>query len=161
MKLFGPAPFALLDHPGHPDRLMVDAALDEAFAPLRARTANIGAARVRAAVRWSQPEPRPLGGLALLARIGQLSVAAVISAFLFGATLASVTPALPDASRDAASAGEWTLNGRLALQRPIDSRATDYRTTAGDIAANAATVRREATQADHARVGQGQTSSNQ
>ena len=34
------------------------------------------------------------------------------------------------------------LNGRNALQRPIDSRATDYRTTAGELAANAATARR-------------------
>ena len=34
------------------------------------------------------------------------------------------------------------LNGRNALQRPMDSRATDFRTTAGDFAANAATARR-------------------
>ena len=34
------------------------------------------------------------------------------------------------------------LNGRNALQRPMDSRATDFRTTAGAFAANAATARR-------------------
>lgn len=138
MRLFGPAPLPL-DH-----RLPLDAALDEAFAPLRARTANIGAARVRAAVRWSAPEPQPLRGLALLTRVSELTVAAAISAFLFAGSVASVqdVPPVPDISRDAVTAGEWMLNGRNALQRPIDTRATDYRTTAGDLAANAATARR-------------------
>jgi len=138
MRLFGPAPLPL-------DRqLPLDAALDEAFAPLRSRTANIGAARIRAAVRWSAPEPGPLRGLALLTRVSKLTVAAAISAFLFAGSVASVQslPPVPDISRDAVTAGEWMLNGRNALQRPIDSHATDYRTTAGDLAANAATARR-------------------
>lgn len=144
------------DHLDHPDRLTVDAALDEAFAPLRARTANIGAARARAAVRWTRPEPRPLHGLALLARIGDLSVAAVLSAFLVSASLASVAPAVPDVERDAARAGVWVLNGRTALQWPVDPRATDHRVTGSDLADNAATVRREATRTNRAPV---QTSS--
>ena len=128
------------------DRLIVDAALDEAFAPLRTRTATIGAARVRAAARWTHPAATPLGGLALLARLGPLSVAAVISAFLFGAQIASLSsaPAAPGISEDAVSAGAWLLNGRTALQRPVVSRSTDYRMTAGDPADNTATVRREA-----------------
>jgi hypothetical protein len=138
MRLFGPARLAL------EDRLVVDAALDEAFAPLRAQTANIGAARVRAAVRWSPPEPARLRGFPLLARIGELSMVAVISAFVFSASLASLsaTGAMPEGSRDAAVTGGWVLNGRNALQRPIDSLATDWRTTAGEIAANAAMVHR-------------------
>ena len=45
-------------------------------------------------------------------------------------------------SRDAVTAGGWMLNGRNALQIPMSSLATDYRTTAGDMAANAATARR-------------------
>jgi hypothetical protein len=140
MRLFGRVSLPL------EDRIAIDAALDEAFAPLRARTATIGPARVRAAVRWSAPEPRRLGGLGLLSRVSELTVAAAISAFLFAGAVASanVVPALPDVSRNAATAGEWTLNGRNALQRPIDSRATDYRTTAGDVAANAVTSRRPA-----------------
>ena len=143
MKLFGPAPLPL------DRRLPVDAALAEAFAPLRARSANVSAARVRAAVRWSAPEPRPLRGLALLTRVSELTVAAAISAFLFAGSVASVEalPAAPDVSRDAAASGEWMLNGRNALQRPIDSRASDYRTIAGDLAANAATARRVVTTA--------------
>ena len=126
------------------DRLPVDAALDEAFAPLRARTTNIGPARVRAAVRWAAPEPRRLGGLALLTRISELTVAAAFSAFLFAGAITSIGGAAdsPDASRDPVTAGEWTLNGRNALQRQVDSRASDYRTTAGAMAANAATARR-------------------
>jgi hypothetical protein len=138
MRLFGPAPLSL------DERLPVDAALDDAFAPLRGRTANVGAARIRAAVRWTAPEPRKLGGLALLTRVSELTVAAAISAFLFAGSVASVesvAPA-PDSSRDAVTAGQWTLNGRNALQRPMTSLATDYRTTAGDMAANAATARR-------------------
>jgi len=138
MRLFGPAPLSL------DQRLPVDAALDDAFAPLRRRTANIGAARIRAAVRWTAPEPRRLGGLALLARASELTVAAAISAFLFAGTVASVesVPRVSDVSRDAVTAGGWMLNGRNALQRPTSSLATDYRTTAGDMAANAATARR-------------------
>lgn len=141
MRLFG-RPRLALD-----DRLVVDAALDEAFAPLRATTANISAARVRAAVRWSRPEPARLAGIALLARIGEVSMAAVISALVFSGTLASLSavPEMPDISREPARSGEWVLNGRAAFQRPMDSRATDYRTTAGDLAANAVTIRRDAT----------------
>jgi hypothetical protein len=140
MRLFGSARLSL------DERRSVDAAVDEAFAPLRARTASVGPARVRAAVRWAPPEPRRLGGLALLTRLSELTVAAAFSAFLFAGAVSSVSavPALPDVSRDAATAGEWMLNGRNALQRPMDSRATDYRTTAGDVAANAATSRRPA-----------------
>jgi len=150
MKLLGPARLAL------PDHLAVDDALDEAFAPLRARTANIGAARVRAAVRWARPAPSRLRGVALVARISELSVAAAVCAFLIGPSLASVTPAVPDVSRDVASAGMWVLNGRTALQWPIASRATADRTTGGDLADSAATIRREATRTNRAPV---QTSS--
>ena len=138
MKLFGTSALPL------DQRLPLDAALDDAFAPLRSRTAPIGAARVRAAVRWSAPETPKLRGLALFSRISELSMAAAISAFLFvgAVTSAQAAPALPDVSRNATAAGEWTLNGRNALQRPIDSRATDYRAIAGEVADNAATVRR-------------------
>lgn len=138
MRLFGPAPLPL------DDRLAVDAALDQAFAPLRVRSANVGPARVRAAVRWAPTEPPRLGGLALVTRISELTVAAAISAFLFAGAVTSVVsvPAVPDLSRDAVTAGEWMLNGRNALQRPIASLATDYRITAGDMAANAAFARR-------------------
>lgn len=138
MRLFGPAPLPL------DQRLTVDAALDDAFAPLRARTANVGPARVRAAVRWTASEPRTLGRLGLLVRVSELTIAAAVSAFLFAGSVASVqsAPPVPDVSRDAVTAGEWMLNGRNALQRPISSLATAYRTTAGDMAANAATARR-------------------
>ncbi len=138
MKRFGPIPLPL------DQRVAVDALLEDAFAPLRACAATVGPARVRAAVRWSAPEPRPLRGLALLSRVSELAVAAGISAFLFAGSVAAVqsVPAVPHVSRDAVTAGEWMLNGRNALQRPMDSLATDYRTTAGTMAANAASVRR-------------------
>ncbi len=140
MRLPGPAPLGL------DQRLTLDAALEEAFAPLRAQRATVGPSRVRAAVRWSSPEPRRLGGVALLARMSELTVAAAISAFLFAGAVASITavPEAPDVSHDAVTADRWMLNGRNALQRPIDSRATDYRTLAGDFATNAAISRRPA-----------------
>jgi hypothetical protein len=138
MRLFGPAPLPL------DERLTVDAALEDAFAPLRACTANVGPARVRAAVRWSASERPTRSRLALLGRLSELTVAAAISAFLFAGSVASVetAPPVPYVSRDAVTAGAWMLNGRNALQRPITSLATDYRTTAGAMAANAATARR-------------------
>jgi len=140
MRLFGPAPLPL------DQRVALDAALEEAFAPLRALDANVGPSRVRAAVRWSAPESGRLHGLALLTRLSELTVAAAISALLFAGSVASITsvPADPDVSRDAVSSGEWTLNGRNALQRPIASRTSDYRTIAGDVATNAAIARRPA-----------------
>ncbi|HEV2010730.1 MAG TPA: hypothetical protein VGS17_06855 [Candidatus Limnocylindria bacterium] len=138
MRIFGPAPLPL-DH-----RLPLDAALDDAFAPLRARTATVGPARVRAAVRWSSPEPHKLGGLALLTRLSELTVAAAISAFVFGGVFASVgsVRTVPDISRDAVTAGGRMLNGRNAFQRPSSSQFADYRMTAGDLAVNAAIARR-------------------
>ena len=147
MTLRGPTPLALHHQVDQRDRLLVDAALDEAFAPLRARTSGVGAARVRAAARWIRPEPRPVRGVALLARLGELSVAAVVSAFLFGASVTSVSP-VTDFSRDTVSAGVWMLNGRTALQRPMDSRAADSRLMAGEDADNAAIVRRASARAD-------------
>ncbi|HEX6061017.1 MAG TPA: hypothetical protein VF001_03030 [Candidatus Limnocylindria bacterium] len=138
MRLFGPAPVPL------DQRLPLDAALEDAFAPLRTRTANVGPARVRAAVRWTASEPRRLGRLGLLVRMSELTIAAAISAFLFAGSVASVqaAPPVPYVSRDAVTAGGWMLNGRNALHIPMSSLATDYRTIAGDMAANAATARR-------------------
>jgi len=128
----------------------MDAALDEAFAPLRARTANIGAARVRAAVRWARPAPSRLHGVAMVARLSELSFAAAVCAFLIGPSLGSVAPAIPDVSRDTASAGMWVLNSRTALQWPIYRPAADDHMTGGDLADSAATVRREATRTNRA-----------
>ncbi len=142
------------------DRLPVDAALDDAFAPLRARTATISPARVRAVVRWSTAEPAHMGRSALFARLSEISMAAVISALVFSSSLASLSAAsdVPDVSRDPAVTGTWVPNGRIAFQRPMVTRATDYRTTAGDIAANAATIRHASGQTG---VGQERTSFNQ
>jgi len=100
VRLFRPAPIAL------EQRRSIDAALDDAFAPLRARTTSVGPARVRAAVRWTPERPR-LGALELLARASQLTVAAAFSAFLFAGSVASVTavPTTPDISREAVRVG--------------------------------------------------------
>jgi hypothetical protein len=130
MRLLGPSRLSL------ESRLAVDAALDEAFAPLRGRATNISPARVRAAVRWTRPEPTGLRGVALLSRITELSVAAVVGAFLVGGSLGGVPQsATSDAVRDTIDRGQAT---RTTL------RPSDTRMTAGDVADTAASVRREA-----------------
>ena len=138
MRVFGRAALPL------EGRLPLDAALEEAFGPLRARTANVGPARVRAAVRWAAPEPVALRGLTLVGRISDLSLAAVVSAFIFAGSVVSMVavPAVPDVTRDAAVSATWELNGRLAFQPPVDPHAADGRMTVHEFAANGATVRR-------------------
>ena len=136
MRLFGPAPLSL-EH-----RLPVDAALDDAFAPLRARSATVGPARVRAAVRWAPAEPRRLGRLALIQRVSELTVAAAICAFVFAGAVTDSGPGVPDATRDAATSQTWMLNGRLAYQPRIEPHPAFAHPIAGDVALNAAAARR-------------------
>jgi len=147
VKPFGSTPLSL-DH-----RLGLDVALDEAFGPLRARTTNIGPARVRAALRWSPAEPRGLRGAALLARVSELTLAAAISAFVFTGSVASLVadPLVPGTTRDAASSAERVLNGRLAFQPSIAPHETTVRASVDDeFATNAAAARRpEAVGAAH------------
>lgn len=138
MRRFGEARLTL------DERLRLEAALDDAFGPLRARGTRVSAARVRAAVRWHRPDPPRLRGLGLVTRLSEIAIAAAVSAFLFAGSVASVAapPPIPDLSRDAVTVGDRMLNGRNAFQRPISSLFKDYRMTAGDLAMNAATARR-------------------
>lgn len=75
------------------ERLDAEAAIDAAFAPLRARRSTVGATRVRAAVRWGRggdalPEAVPWAGA--MRRISELGMAVGMSAFVFAASLSSV-----------------------------------------------------------------------
>ena len=77
-------------HVDFAEQLRLEAALEEAFAPLRERRAHISPARVRAALRWErQPQPaRPLWrGVALAGRLAETSLAAGMTAMLLVATL--------------------------------------------------------------------------
>lgn len=75
------------------ERLEVEAALETAFAPLRARRSEVGPTRVRAAVRWGRAEPRPpVAWAAAVSRISELGMAVGMSAFVFAAALTSVAP---------------------------------------------------------------------
>lgn len=75
------------------ERLEVEAALESAFAPLRARRSGVGPTRVRAAVRWGRAEPElPVRWAAAVSRISELGMAVGMSAFVFAAALASVAP---------------------------------------------------------------------
>ena len=99
-------------------RVRLDTALEEAFAPLRASGTSLSPARVRAAIRWTPAAPPPLRGAALFGRAGELATAA--AAFVFAASLAPV--ALPGAGGASASStlpadGVRVAPG-LALDRP-------------------------------------------
>ena len=76
------------------ERLRLEAALAEAYAPLRERRAAISPARVRARVRW---EPRveqnaPLRGVGLVARLSEATVAFAVSALFFVGALGMTEP---------------------------------------------------------------------
>lgn len=75
------------------ERLEVEAALDSAFAPVRARRSTVGPTRIRAAVRWGRAEPAtPVGWAAAVRRISELGMAVGMSAFVFAGALTSVPP---------------------------------------------------------------------
>jgi hypothetical protein len=75
------------------ERLEVEAALETAFAPLRARRSTVGPTRVRAAVRWGRAEPQaPVPWAAAVSRISELGMAVGMAAFVFAAALTSVSP---------------------------------------------------------------------
>lgn len=78
---------------GLAERLEVEAALESAFAPLRARRTSVGPTRIRAAVSWGRGGPEPAVPWAgTLRRISELGIAVGMSAFVFAASLASVPP---------------------------------------------------------------------
>ncbi|HET8569599.1 MAG TPA: hypothetical protein VFM93_11520 [Candidatus Limnocylindria bacterium] len=72
------------------EELALERVLDDAYAPLRARTVALSAARARAAARWDRyPEPGPEPLLAFVPRIAQSAVTAAVLALVF------VAPPLP------------------------------------------------------------------
>ncbi|GAC1697935.1 MAG: hypothetical protein NVS9B6_07260 [Candidatus Limnocylindrales bacterium] len=98
-------------------RLRLDAAVREAYAPLLRSGTGLSPARVRAAVRWA-PAPRPeLRGAALLGRAGELATGVAAAAFVFAATLSPLDPAgslLPRAG----ALDEVRVAPGLSLERP-------------------------------------------
>ncbi|MBU6422567.1 MAG: hypothetical protein KGQ88_00865 [Chloroflexi bacterium] len=77
--------------------LAAEAALRDAFAPLRARHAAVGPTRVRAAVRWGRgSDAGPLRWSAAISRLSELSVAVGMSVMVFIAAFG--TPVAPAAS---------------------------------------------------------------
>ena len=76
------------------ERLRVERAIDDAFAPLRLRSTNVSALRVRAAVRWGRGEPpSALRWSGAIARLSELSIAAGMSVMIFVAASGSTVPA--------------------------------------------------------------------
>jgi hypothetical protein len=95
------------------ERLRVEAALADAYAPLRERRAAISPARVRARVRW-ETAPQPAAawqGVALVARLSEATVAFAVSALFFVGAL-GITEAPRSVSDDAAPRVEATFVSR-------------------------------------------------
>ncbi|MGH2450994.1 MAG: hypothetical protein ACRDGE_06960 [Candidatus Limnocylindria bacterium] len=72
------------------EQLRLEAALDEAFAPIRERRTNLSPARVRAALRWEprlREAPPVWRGVALAGRLAESSLAVGLTALIFVATL--------------------------------------------------------------------------
>lgn len=99
-------------------RLRLDAALEEAFAPLRTSAASVSPARVRAAVRWAPRESPRLGGAALLGRAGELATAVAAAALVFAASGAVPVETGGAIAPLRASADEVRLAPGLSLDRP-------------------------------------------
>lgn len=135
MTIFGPAPLAPAE------RRAIDAALDDAFTSLRGRTASVGPSRVRAALRWSAPEPVRFGRLEIARRVSGLSLAAVVSAFVLAGSLAPVLEGAA-VTRDSGTSAGRVLNGRLAYQPPVEPHQAAIRASVGDGASNGAIWRR-------------------
>lgn len=141
MRIFGPAPLLPAE------RRALDAALDDAFTSLRGRTASVGPARVRAAVRWSAPEPVRFGRLEVARRLSGLSLAAVVSAFVLAGSLAPVLEGAA-VTRDSGTSVGRVLNGRLAYQPAVEPHQATIRSSVGDGASNGVIARRGDTATD-------------
>lgn len=104
---------------GLAERLEVEAALETAFAPLRAQRTTVGPTRVRAAVRWGRAEPqRPVRWAAAVSRISELGIAAGMSVFVFAAMLTSIGPAsAPTPVSEAA-----VVDDMLVVHQPVLKR---------------------------------------
>ena len=73
------------------DIIFASVALGRAYAPLRAASVALSPARVRLALRLSQPVPASLRFSGLCARVTEVALAAAVTAFAFVGS-ASVTP---------------------------------------------------------------------
>ena len=100
------------------DQVRLEAALRDAFAPLRARRAPLSAARVRAAVRWEAPPPPRLGGLALIGRLGELSTVMAVAAIVFAGALSPALPTSHEQEQELVAPVLVPLNGGPSLNDP-------------------------------------------
>lgn len=102
------------------ERLEVEAAIDAAFQPLRARRTDLSPLRVRAAVRWGRGRDSAASGAVAwsgaVRRLSELSLAVGMSVVMFSAALG---PALPGPSSEAsfADAGASRTTGPTVEQQ--------------------------------------------
>jgi len=111
MRLFGRRDRMTLGEQLEIEDLVVDA-----FRPLRSRGASVSAARVHAVVRW-QPrvEAAHSGGLALLPRLTESSLALALMAFVFAGSVGAPAPPSADAELGTAES-----EPRVHVSRPLD-----------------------------------------
>lgn len=80
------------------EQIALDRLLDDAFTPVRSRTVPLSAARVRARIAWEREPPVSRGwrAVALVGRLGELSLGLGVSAMLFAGALGGLAvPAEP------------------------------------------------------------------
>lgn len=106
------------------ERLEVEAVVEAAFAPLRARHTDLSPLRVRAAVRWGRgapkASPQAVRWSGAIARLSELSVAVGMSVVIFGAALAPATGdrSVPEPTETPLSAKALTVT-LIAQEREI------------------------------------------
>lgn len=88
------------------EQIVLDHLLDDAFAPARARTVPLSAARVRARIAWERRPPVSRGwrAVALLGRLGEVSLGFGVSAMFFAGTLGGLAAPAEPLSRQPAHA---------------------------------------------------------
>lgn len=110
------------------ERLEVEAVIETAFAPLRARHTDLSPLRVRAAVRWGRGAPRPspqaLRWSGAIARLSELSVAVGMSVVIFGAALGPTLEEWDRASVEPTQAPEQAQVAGSSLEEQLEIRAT-------------------------------------
>lgn len=114
------------------ERLVLEAALDDAFATLRDLRCRLSPTRVRAAVRWGRGAERErVRWAAPLARLSELSAAAGVAAMIFVGAFGTAEPGGPVSMATMREDVTWVRQAQLAgmyvsLPTPQPSEDADF-----------------------------------
>lgn len=109
------------------ERLVVEAALEDAYTPLRERTTDVSGLRVRAAVRWGRgasplrnDAPRALRWSGAIARLSELSVAVGMFVMIFTASVGTAVLRDPGATTPGAEEVDGSLYPVPRVSVPLE-----------------------------------------